>query len=73
MSSKTETKYKKTYILEGGYHVILEWLNNDCKEPVEALFLYLDVVPLITPSNTILRLPFSSICSILHVNPAKET
>lgn len=37
MSSKTETKYKKTYILEGGYHVILEWLNNNCKEPVEEI------------------------------------
>ena len=37
MSSKTETKYKKTYILEGGYHVILEWLNNDCKEPAEKI------------------------------------
>lgn len=37
MSNRTETKYKKTYILEGGYHVILEWLNNDCKEPAEKI------------------------------------
>ena len=37
MSNRTETKYKKTYILEGGYHVILEWPNNDCKEPAEKI------------------------------------
>ena len=37
MMYKTETKYKKTYILEGGYNVILEWLNNNCKEDAKEI------------------------------------
>ena len=37
ISNNTESKYKKTYILEGSYHVILEWLNNGCIEPVEEM------------------------------------
>lgn len=37
MMYKTETKYKKTYILEGGYNVILEWLNNNCKEDAKKI------------------------------------
>lgn len=32
LSNTNEYKYKQTYILQGGYHVILEWLNNNCKE-----------------------------------------
>lgn len=37
ISITNESKYKKIYILEGAYHVILEWLNNDCKENVEEI------------------------------------
>ena len=35
--NKNENKYKKIYILEGGYHVILKWLNNDCRESPEEI------------------------------------
>ena len=35
--NKNENKYKKIYILEGGYHVILKWLSNDCRESPEEI------------------------------------
>ena len=35
--NNNENKYKNIYILEGGYHVILKWLNNDCRESPEEI------------------------------------
>ncbi len=34
---KDNFNYKQTYILQGGYHIVFDWLNNDCKESPEII------------------------------------